>query len=362
MKIILSIAFVFVFVSIYGQDKNAKPPVVFKEKIIKMPKYSIGDFPKKSPTISGIKVIQFVKDSVKLGYVFKGPDNQIANLISAKPLSQLIQDDIDKMYNDNYKKNGDELLFVLKDLRIAERTSFFEYSYLRFNGEAYLKNAENKYSFITSIDSVFITQSSGDVTAWHGVEIENAFKLLLKQSLGQIVETKKGNHQPVSLKHIEDSSMHNFNFPIITQEILIDGAYADFNEFLQNKPSISEFETIVQNKSQIYFTKKNKNKTDTLNVWGVCKAGQVFKYYNSKLIAIEKEGNSFLIADYAQKANKRNSQIFVGSVLGGLAGALIATSNKNTAPILTMNISHISNKQKQPEATLIDMKNGEFSF
>ena len=108
--------------------------------------------------------------------------------------------------------------------------------------------------------------------------------------------------------------------------------------------------------------KKIKIKTDTLNVWGVCKAGQVFKYYNSKLIAIEKEGNSFLIADYAQKANKRNSQIFVGSVLGGLAGALIATSNKNTAPILTMNISHMSNKQKQPEATLIDMKNGEFSF
>lgn len=361
MKIILSFAFSFIFLSLFGQDKNEKTPVVFKEKIIKMPKYPIGDFPKKAPAISGIKVIQFVQDTTKLGLVFKGPDNQIANLIVAKPLSELIEDDLNKMYKDDYKKAGAELLFVLKDLRIAERTSFYEYSYLRFKGAAYLKNANEKYSLLTSIDSVFVTQSSGDVTAWHGVEIEDAFKLLLKQSFVQIGKATKEN-LPVTLKEIEESNTYNYNFPILTQQVLIDGAYADFNEFLQNKPSISEFETVVLKKSKIYFTKKNYNNTDTLNIWGLCKDGQVFKYYDSKLIALEKDRNSFIIADYAKKVNKRNSQVFVGSIVGGLAGALVATTNKNTAPIIIMNMPHLSPNKKLPEAVLIDMMTGEFSF
>lgn len=361
MKIVLVIAGVLFFVTSYGQNKNEPTPVVFKEKLIKMPKYPIGDFPKKSPPISGIKVIQFVKDSVKLGLVFKGPDNQVANLISTKPLSQLIQDDIDKMYKDDYKKVGDELLFVLKDLRIAERSAFFEYSYLRFNADAYIKNADGNYAIIAAVDSVFVTKSSGDVTAWHGVEIEEAFKLLLKQSLAQIVAAKKEITQSVSIKAIEENTQQDFTFPVLQLEVLVDGAYADFNDFLQNKPSITEFDTIVIRKSRIFFTRKN-NSADTLNIWGICKDGQVYKYYDSKLIALEKEGKNFLIAGYAEKANTRNKQKFVGSVVGGLAGALLAGSNKNTAPIITMNIAHITEKSKMPEATLIDMKTGEFSF
>ena len=361
MKIILSISFLLAFVTSEGQNKNETTPIVFKEKLIKMPKYPIGDLPKKSPPLTGIKVVQFVKDSVKLGLVFKGPDNQVANLVSTKPLSQLIQEDLDKMYKDDYKKVGDELLFVLKDLRIAERSSFFEYSYLRFNADAYIKNAEGNYALISSIDSVFVTKSSGDVTAWHGVEIEDAFKLLLKQSLAQITVAKAGSTQPLTMKTIEEKVQHDFNFPVLQQEDLVEGIYADFNEFLQNKPSITEYETILIKKSKIFFTSKN-NTADTLNIWGICKEGQVFKYHDSKLIALEKEGKDFLIADYAENANKRNSQIFVSSVVGGLAGALLAATNKITAPIIIKNVAHITEKSKMPEATLIDLKTGEFSF
>ncbi len=114
----------------------------------------------------------------------------------------------------------------------------------------------------------------------------------------------------------------------------------------------------------------SNKRTEIVDPWGISKNGELYKYHDGQFIAIEKYGNGFIISDYVEKATRRNSNIFFasffggvvgGAVGGGIAGALTSGSKKNRL-LLVDNISHITKKKRQPEATRIDMNTGEFTF
>ncbi|RYE12913.1 MAG: hypothetical protein EOP51_30710 [Sphingobacteriales bacterium] len=69
----------------------------------------------------------------------------------------------------------------------------------------------------------------------------------------------------------------------------------------------------------------------------------------------------FIISDYVEKINRRNSDMTFAAFFGGLTGALIASSTAKKLPLVT-NIPHITQSKKQPEATSIDLETGEFTF
>jgi hypothetical protein len=184
-KYLLLILVFFVSLNLFAQNKKMASTIEeVDKKVIKMPRYSIGDFPKKTIPIADITIMQCLSDSVHLGFVFKGPDNQVAELITKKPLTAFLQEHIYELYEDDFKKGGVNMFWVLKDLRIGEKTgSFKEISYLKFKADAYISYDKINYNRLASIDTIFTSSSGVDVTAWHGTEIEDALKLLLKLSL-----------------------------------------------------------------------------------------------------------------------------------------------------------------------------------
>jgi hypothetical protein len=359
-KLTTAILLVFVLTSHAQTETRGETPM--ETKSIKLPKFPNAGFPKKSIAVSTIQLIQLVTDSVKLGYVQKGLDGHVAQLIVSKPLTQFLQEHITKMYKTEYKKTGVKLLWVLKELRIAERTNTFsELAYAKFNADAYISTVEGSYKWVTTIDTVFINETSGDVTAWHGNYIENGIKLLLNQTLSNAALLSTDTSGQITMAQIvERQKRQKENIPILNDYVYAEGAYANFQEFLQNKPSIFNAETVVIEKNKVKFVAESaENKKDTINVWGICKNGEVYKYYNDMLIPIEKHEKGFIVSDYVEKTNRRNKNMFMGALLGGVAGALIMSSKKE---LLVTNIPYITKVKKQPEASCIDMQTGEFSF
>lgn len=360
MRAILLFCFTISFVFLKAQNAKKEKPIEIKT--FKMPKFPIADFPKKSIPISDIQVIQMVRDSIRLGYALKGIDNQVVVLIPEKPLTYFLQEGIYKMYLNDFKEGGAQLLWVIKDLRLGEKSAFQEYAYTRFNADAYISNDLITYMPVCSIDTVFVAESGVDVTAWHGEDIENAFRLLLKKSLKAGKEVLEQNIGGMSFEKIKELSRQEY-IPVLDDKIYREGAYASFEEFLQNKPSIANYRLFVLGKKkEVKFVRISEDgQTDTVNVWGFCKEGEIYKYHNNLLIPIEKQGNGFIISNYVEMANRRNGNMAFVALFGGAVATFFVLSSADKALLVT-SIPYISKPKKQPEASCIDMKTGELSF
>lgn len=356
----------------FANAQKEKKAVVEPEEfiIIKMSKFPIADFPKKSIPVSDIRVIQVVRDSIRMGYALKGMDGYVVTLKVAKPLTEVLQEQIKRMYKHGYKKEGAKIFWVVKDLRFGEKTAFMEYAYTRFNADAYISKDGNLFKKVCTIDTVFVTESGGDVTKWHGEDIENAFRVLLKRTLLIGNDMPEQNTAEMTIEQITRQAKQQIEIPILTDFKYREGAYANFEEFLQNKPSITDYEPVVIAKKKIKFIKTGQNdQKDTLGIWGLCKDGEIYKYYEESLIPIEKQGTGFIISNYVKNTNRHNRNLFffafaggiAGGLVGGAAVSLIANAAKNKL-LLVKSIPYITKPNKQPVASCIDIKTGELSF
>jgi hypothetical protein len=370
MKTILLSAFCLYSLILHAQDKSKTSKEPGESISIKLSKYPIADFPNKSVPVSDIRIAQFVSDSVIVGYALKGTDNYVVNLKITKPLTDLLQDHIYKMYKNDFKKDGIKMLWVLKELRLGEKVGFLEYSYARVNIDGYISADGILFTKACSLDTVYVSESGGDVSKWHGDDIEKAFSVFSKRVLQFAGNTHNIGQQQKTVQEILNQSYQNSNVPILTATVYNEGIYKNFGEFLQNKPSVTDYQTTVIDKNIIKFTNKNTAGTvDTVDMWGICKSGEIYKYYKESLIPIEKQGTGFIVSDFIKNSNKRNRNVAFFSLMGGIAGGIIggaavglAVNAVKNKLILVESIPYINKPAKQPVASCINMETGEFSF
>ncbi len=368
------------------KEKKEKP----KEKFVKiaMSTLPIADFPENSIPVSGIRVIQNLTDSIRMGYAHKGLDYSIATLIFKKPLTEILQEQVKRMYKHEYKKDGAVIFWVIKDLRFGAKLGATDYSsvlimpdvattdcsYTRFNADAYISSDGNLFKKVCTIDTVFLVLN---MAGGHGPDLENALRVLLRRTL---LTGKDVLEQPVNgltVEQITDMAAQKTIIPILIDSNYREGAYASFEEFLANSPSVKNYETIVGKKKKVKLINAAENsRKDTLNVWGICKNGEIYKYHEESLIPIERQGTGFVVSGYVENTTRRNNNNFntgIAAGLAGLAAGLTAGVFMNSGifitvifisgkPLLVNSIPYIDDPKMQPLATCIDMKTGEFSF
>ena len=186
---------IFIFFGLSVNAQKEKKQTSSKEKFVKidMAELPIADFPENSIHVSGIRVIQNLTDSVRMGYAHKGIDYSIATLIFKKPLSEILQKQVNRMYKHEYKKDGATIFWVIKDLRFGAKLGATDYSvariipggtidcsYTRFNADAYISTDGNLFKKVCTVDTVFLVLN---MAGGHGPDLENALRVLLKKTL-----------------------------------------------------------------------------------------------------------------------------------------------------------------------------------
>lgn len=369
---------------ICGLWVNAQKRNPLKEKFVKidMAKLPIADFPDNAIAVSGIRVMQNLSDSFRMGYAHKGPE--IGTLIFKEPVTEILQKQVNRMYKHEYKKNGATLFWVINDLRFGAKLSADDYSakrlapaaidcsFTRFNADAFISADGNLFKKVCSIDTIFLILN---VPSGHGDDLEYALRALLRRTLLTGKDVLENKADEFTIEQIAYRSAQKPAIPILIDSNYRDGAYTNFAEFLANNPSIKTYETVVSKKKKVAIVNAVENNTDTLNVWGICKKGEIYKYYQEFLIPIEKQGNGFIISGYIEKTSRRNTNYanaslaatFTGLYTGvptlflnmGITIAAVFLSGK---PLLVDSIPYIDETEKQPVATCIDMRTGNFSF
>ncbi|MEO6252773.1 MAG: hypothetical protein ABIO79_05685 [Ferruginibacter sp.] len=376
-----SFLFILLFfgLSVNAQKEKKETP---KEKFVKidMPELPIAEFPENSIPVSGISVVHTLNDSVRMGYAQKGLDNAIATLIFKKPVSEILQKQVNRMYKHEYKKDGATIFWVIKDLRFGAKLGATNYtrvhlsieptiycSYTRFSADAFISANGSLFKKVCSIDTVFLVLNMG---GGHGPDLENAFRVLLKRTLLKGKDVLEQNSSGFIIEQITDLAAKKINPPILVDSNYVEGVYANYAEFLANSPSVKNFETVVTKKKKVKLVNVTENMPkDTLTAWGICKNGEIYKYYEEELIPIEKKGSGFIISGYVENTTRHNNNLFNAGLGTGFAGELIANipiyitvTIISGKPLLVNDIPYIDDPKVQPLATCIDMRTGGFSF
>lgn len=309
--------------------------------------------------ISGIQIINEVSDSSILGYVQTGMFNRWKPAGFDKPFTDYLQSYADQHYRSIFKQDAPPLLVVIQEVRIGERTfSMSERSFCHFRAISFAGDGHGKYKQITTLDTI-ITKGGMDVTHKHGENITKALQLLLVKS-GKTTQTANATY---SISEIKEKVTERYNVPALQAKEHPDGIYLTFKEFIDDKPSITDFEFSTNSDQVTQFYHKDSSGKITYfdKFWGVRKSGALLKqHYDASLIPIEQKQNSIYLTNYLANSRRNNSALIWSSIGGGLIGTAIAAgSTAGTIPFVE-NIPYI--KKKEPYATRVDIETGELSL
>jgi len=357
MKHLLTVAFVFSFMTVahaqYPTDNDL--PKNDRVKKIKLTSQAASDLLPVAIPVSGIQVVPVCGDTARLGFVQVGMMNKKISAAPDKPWNIYLQDFANTRYKPAFTENGAQLLWVIKDLRINERTfAMSEKAYVRLKADAYISKDKVHYQLLTSLDTV-LTHGGMDVTHTHDQNIADAFHLLW---LGSMTTATAGSAQLLT-EDILSKEQSRFAVPILQTSAYTSGVYKTYQEFLNNQPSVSDF-TVEVKKRKVVVNAKNADSSTTVieNPWGVCKDGELYRYYAYTLVPIERSGNAFVVSNYLDAINRKNQSIFWGAMTGGIAGGLIGSTADKTYTVTT--IPYIT--KQQPDATTVDVDNGDLMF
>ncbi|RFM29348.1 hypothetical protein [Chitinophaga silvisoli] len=305
--------------------------------------------------VSGIQIINEVGDSTILGYVQTGMFNKWKPAALANPFTEYLQSYVDQRYHSIYKKEGAQLVIVIQEVRIGERTfSMSERSFLHFKAISFAGDNSGKFTQIGALDTI-LTKGGMDVTHKHGENIIAALQILLARTPVQSPET-------YTLSELKEKAAARYNVPALQAKEHADGIYLTFKDFLADKPSVTDIEYENDNNIiRFYHKDSSGNKIYVDKFWGVRKSGALLKQYDyGALIPIEQKQNSIYLTNYLSMSRRNNNAIIWGAAGGGMLGAAIAgTIAAGTMPLVE-NVPYI--KKKAPYATRVDIETGELAL
>lgn len=369
MKYIVVTALLFARLSmVFAQNETTATPTKNERvKIIKLVADSKPDLASFPIGVTGIRIIPLCGDTARLGYVQVGMMNKKISAVPDKPWANYLQDFTDAQYKSIFKDTGVHLLWVIKDLRINERTfAMSEKAFVRLKADAYASSDQQHYHLLTHFDTTLL-RGGMDVTGKHDRNIAEIVQLLLKTSVANA--TAVNDTAPLLAADIQDKAAAELNTPILQATQYNNGVYRNYAEFLANTPSISNFDIAIERKKvNVYEIKADGSRVLVEHPWGLCKDGEVYKCIPTALIPLEKSGRAFVISNYLEAINRKNKSIFWSAVAGGLGGGLIggaamgaaASSANGNSVYLVTTIPYI--KKQQPEATTVDVESGELMF
>ncbi|MCF3111800.1 hypothetical protein LL912_23635 [Niabella sp. CC-SYL272] len=370
----LTAVFVLVFLALHIPAFSQRDVTV-----IKLPEDSNGEHPFAAFPVSGIRVVQVLPDSTYLGFAQKGMANRVVKAVPEASMTACLQTFFDGRYRSAYTAQGKTLLLVVKELRINERTfAMKEKAYTRLQAETWLSNDGSLFYKATDFDTVLM-RGGMDVTASHGKSIAKAFHLLLADLVSRVQQMPKDTMALLAAADITAQAVDRFNQPILTSITSDNGLWMSYEEFLQNKPSVTSYEVNVNKKKEVsFFEKRTDGTLEALKPWGLCKEGEWYKCDDGVLVPIEKEGNSIVVSGSFEGRVKRNKQQFtnalIGGIAGGIVGGVITTSisagqtvffyvpyyPRQEGAVLYTRIAGM--EKNQPEASVVDLKSGNLFF
>lgn len=270
MKFYLTVAILFIHIS-----------TIKAQKITLAPKIKVHQF---TMPVRDISVITISRDTSYLGMIQKGLLNNKKMVLPDKPLNGFYQDYISSQYKSQYKPEGKSLLYIIKYLRIGERSgNVRENAFVRLSADAYVSDDQQQYQLACSIDTLM---------RWSGVDVTHAHNRNIEEALDLIAITAD-NHIENATKQTKDTILHQlhkwFSQPAFTLKAFRQGVYLTHDDFLHNNPQING--TIEKDGRRLIMLDSLKNPIP--DFWGFSYQGIFYKKVYDTFVPFIRYGGNF---------------------------------------------------------------------
>jgi hypothetical protein len=179
-----------------------------------------------------LRVVDMRKDKSCVGKISDAPtDDQFINIETGKPLTALLSSYFDKISGS--KKGEHDMLLVLHNFEIMQRTYNSGLGYFHFSGDFYMAGRNGKYALVDSLDGFYQLSGPGfpqSLTNFAGVIV---YEVLNKQAARAVTQRWATQTEEDAIKRRErNKTMH-----AIYQGNFKEGIYYTIDQFLKNEPS-----------------------------------------------------------------------------------------------------------------------------
>lgn len=310
------------------------------------------EFDKKALPFGTIQIIDARFEQGNIGVVakalsFKGATENKMTAVFPEPLRAYLPKVFSSLFSLG-KEGNDTLVIVVKQLRIAdylsntidkhlEPASVLTYSWSFYKGQ-------NGRLYKLFSDQGVLVEKWKSSTLSYDESATELRKEAIRNLLLRPFENKSWTPSTVSFSLVEVQSglRKRFQLPILTDSVLNGGVYKNFQEFLSNAPSLTEFK-IGKSMDEIKEVRdKNSNLLERNTYWGLCDGKQLYINFLGHMYPLYLVNNSFCIV-YSRVDNGRiipigeEINMSHSTKLGKVAYSPVALINlfrKNTRPEL----------------------------
>lgn len=317
--------------------------------------------------VASIEVISNLADSAFIGVLPSVFPNVRTNVVVPAGVENWLQDYANKQFGNTFQASGKQLVWVINKLRVGKDSSENgESSFVKLGADIYSASGGNDYQIQGKFDTLIL---AAEADLDFGKSIAVALNALYNRSMPS-TKTITLNHlsnqavtdlskQTLSKTDLLESLQRSNNFKILGDSIYQTGVFLNFQEFLNDVPSITNFYTSVDTSTlqvQLFKIMEDSSAALIQDAWGICINNELYRYKNGQLYAIEKDGNSFTLSKYLDFRNRKNQAIFWRRYIGELQG--------DPNPFNDAHVYRIETKLDPAikiEATHLDMATGDIT-
>lgn len=239
-----------------------------------------------------------------------------------------IQDHLSKLFS--FSTDTIDLVCFLKQFRFTDDDSASKNEdglrvcrRVRFSTESYLKKGDRYYPAFR-IDTVVTSMVS---TRRDFSILDKALDIFsIKASFINL--EKCFRNRGYTLDEMEGRYLQRFDKPILNARSLNKGVYRSFAEFLNNQPSVTEYEFVKDKVATILYTKDQSGQMlPERQAFGFCDGNVIWINANNTFRPLIRRGNTFeFLAEYNISHGPTHAYVPMGSSVATLGASLLASA------------------------------------
>ena len=272
-----------------------------------------------------ISFIDARTDTTNLGIIQKGAFNKQAKLVANESLTIQL-DHILKALIDSTSKPG-ELILQVRQLRFYEVTgAISEKGYFAFRAELYAKSM-GSYKKLALIDTVSVV-SAMDVTNKNLKRGSETIANFIASNLNR-EPTAPLSYSYTDITKID--SIEKSQLKLFTSPAYAEGVYFTYKSFRDQTPDgniVIDGDSLKKNNVKALLADGQSIKVKPANTYAIVYKGKPYIVTPYEFYPLLKVGNNFVFTGKGSTAT--STSVMMGSALFGVAGGMIAASEKST--------------------------------
>ncbi len=179
---------------------------------------------------------------------------------------------------------------------------------IRLKAEIYASKEDGRYTPVLRYDTVLVMAKFGYNKI--GESLSDLLQQLGDTLSSPDIDRKWSRNRLIGRGDIDRFNHSSFDYPIFRDSTLIKGVYASYSEFLNNSPSLHNYELVKEKNNSLLYTRDDAGHSYyNHNAWGICDGKGLYVMVEGFLFPIFRDQYAFYLSGFIETKKNPNDQV-----------------------------------------------------